>query len=50
MTLAVIPGPSQRVRPKAGPMINSARSPESIIPSRGYGFRARAYGAPRNDQ
>jgi putative mRNA 3-end processing factor len=27
---AVIPGPSQRVQPSAGPMINSARSPESI--------------------
>jgi hypothetical protein len=26
-----------------------AASPESILPALGYGFRARAYGAPRND-
>ena len=34
---AVIPGPS------------AARSPESILRSRGYGFRARRFAAPRND-
>src|SRR5712692_6480618 len=34
---AVIPG-----RPE-GP------GPESILPAGGYGFRARAFGAPRND-
>src|SRR5436190_799420 len=34
---SVIPGPSE------------ARSPESIITGGGYGFRARAFGAPRND-
>jgi hypothetical protein len=33
-----------------GPMINSARSPESILRSRGYGFRARRCAAPRNDR
>ncbi len=27
----------------------AAASPESILRSMGYGFRARAFGAPRND-
>ena len=27
-----------------------ATNPESILPSRGYGFRVRAFGAPRNDR
>src|SRR2546423_1398354 len=55
----VIPGPSQRVRAKRGPMTGSARSPESITPKGtdempterhrddcGYGFGPGA-GAPR---
>ncbi len=31
-----------------GPSV--ARGPESIITACGYGFRARAFGAPRNDR
>jgi hypothetical protein len=34
---AVIPGPAE------------GRNPESILRSSGYGFRVRAFGAPRND-
>jgi len=50
LSLFVIPGPSQRVRPEvAGPMTSSARSPESITTVRDYGFRTCRCAAIRND-
>jgi hypothetical protein len=46
----VIPGPSQRVRPKvAGPMTGSARSPKSTTTVSEYGFRTRRCATIRND-
>ncbi len=45
----VIPERRQRVGAKRRPMTGSAASPESILRSLGYGFRVRAFGAPRND-
>jgi hypothetical protein len=45
----VIPGPAQRVRPKAGPMAGSGRNPESSHTECVSGFRVRRFAASRND-
>ena len=48
-TFSVIPGRRHK-RVYARLRRAMAANPESILRSRGYGFRARAFGASRNDK
>src|SRR5262245_56536732 len=47
---AVIPGRRHRVRAKRGPMTGSSVEPGIHNHHREYGFRAHAFGVPRNDE
>jgi hypothetical protein len=48
--LFVIPGPSKARSPKSILTIGAEDAPLSIRLTGGYGFRARAFGASRNDE